>query len=341
MSEIVNNTEYKEFIIYIKDKIRSSQTTALIAVNKELIELYWEIGRSIVNKQEIQGWGKSVVEVLAHELQLEFPGSKGFSERNIWYMRNFYYTYQENSKLQQLVAEIGWSHNLLVIERCKNNLEREYYIQMTRRNGWSRNTLATSIANQSYEKFLLSQHNFEKALPEARQKDARLAIKDDYTFSFLDLEEDHLEKELESGLINNIRKFLTEMGNYFTFVGSQYRLEVDGDEYFIDLLLYHRKLRCLVAIELKRGKFQPEFAGKMQFYLSALDDLVKIEGENPSIGIIVCQEKSRMKVEYTLKDLYKPIGIATYSASSELPKEMDGLLPTEEEILHHMRVFER
>jgi predicted nuclease of restriction endonuclease-like (RecB) superfamily len=341
MSEIINNTEYKEFISYIKEKIRSSQTMALRAVNKELIELYWEIGHSIVKKQEEQKWGKSVVEILAHELQLEFPGSKGFSERNLWRMRVLYLTYNDNSKLTQLVTEIGWSHNLLVIERCNNNLEREYYIQMTRRNGWSRNTLATSIANQSYEKFLLSQHNFETALPEARQKDARLAIKDDYTFSFLDLEEDHLEKELERGLVDNIRKFLTEMGNYFTFVGSQYRIEVDGDEYFIDLLLYHRKLRCLVAIELKRDKFQPEFAGKMQFYLSALDDLVKLDGENPSIGIIVCQEKSRTKVEYTLKDLNKPIGIATYSASSKLPKEMDGLLPTEEEIAHHMKVFEK
>lgn len=341
MSEIVNNSEYKEFISYIKDKVRSSQTTALRAVNKELIDLYWDIGLSIVKKQEEQGWGKSVVEILAHELLLEFPGTSGFSVANLWRMRNFYLAYQENEKLAQLVREIGWSHNLLIIERCKNNLEREFYIQMTRKDSWSRNTLTTSITNQAYEKFLLSQHNFEKTLPESRRKDARLAVKDEYIFSFLDLEDNHLEKELERGLIDNIRKFLTEMGHYFTFIGSQYRLEVDGDEYFIDLLLYHRKLRCLVAIELKRDKFQPEFAGKMQFYLSALDDLVRLEGENPSIGIIVCQDKSRTKVEYTLRDLSKPIGIATYSATNKLPKEMDGLLPTEEEIVHHLKVFEK
>ena len=341
MNEIVNNSEYKEFISYIKDKVRNSQTTALRAVNKELIELYWDIGLSIVQKQEEQGWGKSVVEILAHKLLLEFPGTSGFSVANLWRMRNFYLAYQENEKLAQLVREIGWSHNLLIIERCKNNLEREFYIQMTRKESWSRTTLTTSITNQAYEKFLLSQHNFEKTLPEERQKDARLAVKDEYTFSFLDLEDNHLEKELERGLIDNIRKFLTEMGHYFAFVGSQYRLEVDGDEYFIDLLLYHRKLRCLVAIELKRDKFQPEFAGKMQFYLSALDDLVRLEGENPSIGIIVCQDKSRTKVEYTLRDLSKPIGIATYSATSKLPKEMDGLLPTEEEIAHHLKVFEK
>ena len=284
MSEIINNNEYKEFIAFIKEKVRNSQTIALRAVNKELIELYEEIGRSIVKKQEEQGWGKSVVEILAHELELEFPGTRGFSLANLWRMRNLYLTYEGNEKLVQLVREIGWSHNLLIIERCKNNLEREYYIQMTRRAGWSRNTLATSITNQAYEKFLLSQNNFEKTLPEESQKDARLAIKDDYTFSFLDLEDSHLEKELERGLVDNIRKFLTEMGTYFAFVGSQYRLEVDGDEYFIDLLLYHRKLRCLVAIELKRDKFQPEFAGKMQFYLSALDDLVRLEEESPSIA---------------------------------------------------------
>ena len=294
----------------------------------------------MLKSKRSKGWGKSVVEMLAHELQLEFPGTSGFSERNVWYMRNFYYTYKDNPKLQQLVAEIGWSHNLLIIERCKNNLEREYYIQMTRRNSWSRNSLSTGISNQSYEKFLLSQNNFETMLPEARQKDARLAVKDEYTFSFLDLEENHLEKELERGLINNIRKFLTEMGSYFTFVGNQYRLEVDEDEYFIDLLLYHRKLRCLVAIELKRDKFKPEFAGKMQFYLAALDDLVRLEGENPSIGIIVCQDKSRTKVEYTLRDVNRPMGVATYTANKKLPKEMEGLLPTEEEIAHHLRVFE-
>ena len=192
MSEIIKDSDYKEFIAHIKAKIRSSQTTALRVVNKGLIELYWEIGRSIIKKQEQQGWGKSVVELLARELQLEFPGTGGFSIANLWRMRNFYLAYKEHEKLVQLVREIGWSHNLLIIERCKNNLEREYYIQMTRKNSWSRNTLSTSITNQSYEKFLISQHNFETKLQETRQKDARLAIKDEYTFSFLDLEDDHL-----------------------------------------------------------------------------------------------------------------------------------------------------
>jgi predicted nuclease of restriction endonuclease-like (RecB) superfamily len=217
--------------------------------------------------------------MLAHELQLEFSGTSGFSLANLWRMRNFYLTYTDNQKLAPLVREIGWSHNLLIIERCKDNLEREYYIQMTIRNAWSRDTLSISIKNRSYEKFLLSQHNFETNLPKTKLKDTRLAVKDEYTFSFLELEDEHLEKDLELGLIANIRNFLIEMGSYFAFVGSQYKLEVADEEYFIDLLLYHRKLRCLVALEFKQGKFQPEYAGKMQFYLSALDDLVRLGGE--------------------------------------------------------------
>lgn len=340
MTSIEQNVEFTKLITDIKMKVRTAQVSAFRSVNKELIDLYWDIGKSIVDKQEEQGWGKAIVEKLAYELQLEFPGSKGFSGRGLWRMRIFYLTYKENLKLTQLVTEIGWSHNLLIIERCKDNLEREYYIQMTRRNGWSRDSLGSSIKNKSYESFLLSQTNFQITLPSSRINDAKLAVKDEFTFNFLDLEDDHLEKELERGLINNIRKFLIEMGSYFTFVGSQFRLEVDDKEYFIDLVLYHRKLRCLVAIELKKVEFQPEHAGKMQFYLSALDDLVKLEDEQPSIGIIICKEKSRTTVEYTLRNLNKPVGVSTYSTSSVLPKEIKGLLPTPEEITHHLRVFE-
>jgi predicted nuclease of restriction endonuclease-like (RecB) superfamily len=230
---------------------------------------------------------------------------------------------------------------LVIMERCKDNLEREYYIQMIIRNGWSRDVLVNSIKHQSYEKFLINQTNFEKTLPTKDQKHAKLAIKDEYTFGFLDLKDDHLEKELERGLMDNIRKFLLEMGSYFTFVGSQYRLEVDEEEYFIDILLYHRKLKSLIAIELKRGSFKPEYAGKMQFYLSALDDLVKLDGENPAIGIIICQDKKRTLVEYTLRNVIKPMGVATYSTSSALPSDIKSLLPSPEEIAHHLRVFDQ
>jgi predicted nuclease of restriction endonuclease-like (RecB) superfamily len=332
--------EYKELIKHLKAKIKAAQAQALTAVNKALIELYWDIGRSIIEKQDQEGWGKSVVEMLAKDLQSEFSGTLGFSVANLWRMRNFYLAYKDNEKLARLVREIGWGHNIVIFERCKDDLEREYYIQMVRKSSWTRDTVANAIKNQSYEKFLINQHNFAKTLAPTKQADAKLALKDEYTFSFLELEDDHLEKDLERGLINNIRKFLIEMGNYFAFVGSQYRLEVDDEEYFIDLLLYHRKLRCLIAIELKRGAFQPEYAGKMQFYLSALDDKVKLTDENPSIGIIICQEKSRTKVEYTLRDVSKPMGIATYHNSKALPKDMRDLLPSPEEIAAHLKAFD-
>lgn len=338
--DIENTKSYREFFTYIKQRVKEAQFNALKAVNKELISLYWDIGKSIVDKQQEKGWGKSVVELLAKELQLEFVGTLGFSVASLWRMRNFYLAYKDNEKLAQLAREIGWTHNFVIFERCKDNLEREYYIQMTRQNGWSRDTLATSIRNQSYEKFLLNQTNFKDTLPKQQLKQAKLAVKDDYSFDFLELGDEHSEKELERGLVDNIRKFLIEMGGYFTFIGNQYRVEVEDEEYFIDLLLYHRKLKCLVAIELKRGKFLPEYAGKMQFYLSALDDMVRLEGENPSIGIIICQEKKRTLVEYTLRDVNKPMGVATYNTTESLPKNVKGLLPSPEEIIQHLKVLD-
>jgi predicted nuclease of restriction endonuclease-like (RecB) superfamily len=338
---IVDTKTYREFFVEIKERIQSAQLRALRVVNRELIDLYWGIGELIVKKQDEQNWGKAVVEVLAHELQLDFPGIQGFSSRNLWNMRNFFLTYKDNEKLQQLVAEIGWSHNVAILERCKDNLEREYYMQMAIRNSWSRETIISSIKNQSYEKFLLNQTNFEYTLPEKKFAQAKLAVKDDYTFNFLELSDGHLEKELERGLVDNIRRFLLEMGHHFTFVGNQYRIEVDNKEFYIDLLLYHRKLRSLVAIELKRGEFQPEYIGKMQFYLTALDNTVRVEGENPSIGIIICREKSRTLVEYTLKDVNKPMGVATYTTGKTLPSNIANLLPTPEEIAKHLKIFDK
>lgn len=337
--KIENSKIFNQFLIEIKTKIKTAQTTALKVVNGGLIQLYFDIGKSIVEKQEERGWGKSVVEMLSRQLQLEFNNTLGFSASNLWRMRNIYLTYKNNLKLAQIVREISWSHNLLIMERCKDNLEREYYIQMVRKGQWSRETLSSSIKNHSYQKFLLSQTNFDQTLSSKRKEDARMAIKDEYSFSFVNLTDDHLERDLEKALINNIKKFLIEIGNYFTFIGNQYRIEIEGEEYFIDLLLYHRKLRCLVAIDLKIGKFKPEYAGKMQFYLSALDDLVKLEDEQSSIGIIICQEKNRTKVEYTLRDLKKPVGVATYNTSINLPKEIENLLPSKDEIVKYLKML--
>jgi predicted nuclease of restriction endonuclease-like (RecB) superfamily len=328
----IDAASYKNFVEEIKEKVYQSQYQALKAVNKELITLYWEIGESIIEKQEQYGWGKSIVETLSKDLQKEFPGVKGFSRDNLWRMRKFVLRYEENEKLAPLVQEIAWSHNILIMEKCKDDLEREFYIKMTKKYGWSKSVLIHQVEGESYERFLLNQTNFDKSLAEKYKHQAKLAVKDSYSFDFLEMSEDYSEREMELGLIKNVRKFLLEMGGDFTFVGNQYRLEVGGDEFYIDLLLYHRKLQSLVAIELKTTKFKPEHAGQMQFYLAVLDDTVKTENENPSIGIIICKDKNRTVVEYALKESNTPIGIASYTISEELPSNLKELLPTSEEI---------
>lgn len=332
MSDDLMNSDFTDFVKDIKGKILSAQYEALKRVNKELIKLYWEIGRGIVEKQECFGWGKSVVKNLSEELRKEFVGVRGFSTQNLWNMRVFYLEYREVEKLQTLSREIGWSHNVAIFQKVKDTLAREFYISSVKKFGWSFRVLENQIANQSYEKYLLNQTNFDQTLPEQYKDQAKLAVKDEYSFDFLELADKHSERELELALIYRVRQFLAEMGSDFTFVGNQYRLEVDEEEYFIDLLLYHRRLRSLIAIELKIGKFKPEYAGKMNFYLAALNDRVKLPEENPSIGIIICKEKKRTTVEYALKDSNQPIGVATYTMTETLPANYKGLLPSSEEI---------
>jgi predicted nuclease of restriction endonuclease-like (RecB) superfamily len=336
MSEIIT-TEYKTLLSDIKLRIRDAQYQALKSVNKELITLYWDIGQMIVEKQKGETWGKSVVENLAKDLQNEFPGIGGFSARNIWRMRDFYLAYHHNEILTPLVAEIGWSHNIIILSSCKDDLEREFYIRWTKKFGWTKVVLLHQIQNKTYEKTLLNQTNFDKTVPEELLNHAKLAVKDEYTFDFLELGENYKERELERSLIARVEDFLREMGGLFAFVGSQFRLEIDEKEFFIDLLLYHRRLRCLVAIDLKIGEFQPEHVGKMQFYLAALDDLVKMPDENASIGLILCQSKTRTIVEYALRESNKPIGVSQYKIISELPNELKGELPDPEQIAKLLR----
>lgn len=330
VSELTN--EYGSLLLEIKQRIRAAQYEALKAVNKELIALYWDIGRLIVDRQKGDTWGKSIVKNLARDLQSEFPGMSGFSSANLWRTKLFYETYVNSEKLAPLVREIGWSHNLVIMERCKDELEREFYIRMTRKFGWTKNVLTHHIENQSYEKTLLNQTNFRESVPEQLRSQAQLAVKDEYTFSFLELTDEHSERQLEQAILARIDPFLREMGGMFAFVGSQYRLEVSDQEYFIDILLFHRRLKCLVAVDLKVGKFLPEYVGKMQFYLAALDDLVREEGENPSIGIILCKSKDKTIVEYALKDATKPIGVATYRTFSALPLSVKDQLPAPEQV---------
>jgi len=332
MGKLTQHTGYRNFLREVKERIRSAQYEALKKVNKELIGLYWDIGKMIVKRQKKHGWGKAVVESLARDLQKEFPGVSGFSSRNIWYMRTFYSIYNMKKKLQPLVAEIGWTHNVIILDKCKDDLEREFYIRMTKRMGWTKNVLIHQIENRTYEKTIASQTNFTKNLPAKIRKQAKLAVKDEYAFGFLELGEDHCEMELERGLMAKVNRFLVEMGGAFTFMGNQFRLEIEGQEYFIDILLYHRHLKCLVAIELKIGGFKPEYAGKMQFYLAALDDLVRGKGENPSIGIILCKDKKRMIVEYALRVSNKPIAVAKYKITDKLPSRLQKELPAPEQI---------
>lgn len=324
--------DYAPLLSALKERVRAAQYAALKAVNTELVGLYWDIGRMLVERQAGNTWGKGVVQQLAADLQQAFPGVGGFSASNLWRMRALFEAYQAQEKLAPLVREVGWSHNLVILERCSDALQREFYLRMTRKLGWSKNVLIHQIDNQSYEKSLLGQTNFDQALTPELRAQAKLAVKDEYTFDFLELGEEHSERELERALIGRIEDFLRAMGSMFAFMGSQYRLEVDGREFFIDLLLFHRRLRCLVAIELKVGEFQPEFVGKMQFYLAALDRQVRQADENPSIGIILCKEKSRTIVEYALHDANKPIGVATYQITSTLPQNLAGQLPPPEAI---------
>ncbi|AFW97303.1 putative nuclease (plasmid) [Anabaena sp. 90] len=331
---------YRHLLMEVQQRIRAAQYDALKAVNREMINLYWDIGKMIVTRQQNVNWGKSVVEQLAKDLQAEFPGISGFSTRNIWRMRDFYLTYHSQKILPPLVAEIGWTHNVVILEKCKDDLEREFYIKMTRKFGWTKNVLIHQIENQTYQKTLLNQTNFNKTVPTEIRNQLKLAVKDEYTFDFLELADEHSERQLEQAILTRVEPFLQEMGGLFAFIGSQYRLEVDDEEYFIDILLYHRRLKCLVAIELKIGKFLPEYVGKMQFYLSVLDNTVKLPDENPSIGIILCKSKQRTIVEYALKDSNKPIGVATYQIVSQLPQELKNQLPDPEQIAKLLEGFE-
>ena len=332
MNYNIDKEGYAGLLRDIKQRVYKAQYEALKAVNKKLIALYWDIGEIIVERQKKYGWGKSIVENLARDLQVEFSGMQGFSARNIWYMRNFFVLYGKDAKLQLLAAEIGWTHNVIIMEKCEDSLEREFYIRMTRRMGWTKNVLMHQIENNSYEKTLINQTNFSKTLPEKIRNQAKFAVKDEYTFDFLELGEEHSERQLEQAIMARLDKFLREMGGAITFVGGQYRLEVAGKEYFIDILLYHRNLKCLMAIELKIGEFLPEYAGKMQFYLTALDNQSKLSGENPSIGIIVCKFKNKTIVEYTLQQSKKPIGVATYRTAVSLPLDLRRMLPTPEQV---------
>src|SRR3954451_70281 len=334
---------YETFLVELKERIRTAQLRAALAANRVLIELYWQIGLDIVARQKTHGWGKSVVERLARDLQLEFPGMTGFSPRNVWRMRAFYLAYTDDVRklprpvaemdgehLPQAVAGIPWGHNADLLDKVKDPLVRLWYARKVVENGWSRNVLIHWIESDLYGRQGKAQTNFEKTLPSLQSDLARETLKDPYTFQFLTIAGDAEEKALEGGLLAHIQKFLVELGAGFAFVGRQVRLDVGGEDFYIDLLFYHLKLRCYVVIDLKATAFKPEYAGKMNFYLSAVDDLLRHPDDKPSIGIILCKAKNKVVAEYALRDLSKPVGISSYVTKlvETLPKEFRGSLPS-------------
>lgn len=343
MAKPLQKKEYQKFLIEVKETIQKQQVEAFRKVNQTLLELYWQIGEKIAQKQEELKWGKSVVHKLSEDLQKDFPGIRGFSSQNLWRMYNFYLAYHHKDRLKALLSAVGWSHHIVILTKVKEDIAREYYLRATARFGWTKNILAHKIDTGDFERFALSHsNNFSQTLPEPAQKQAKLAIKDHYMFDFLEMGDDFAERELEEELIQHMQQFIMELGiGEFAFLGRQFKIEVAGEEFFIDLLFYQRTLKSLFAVELKVKKFEPEYIGKMNFYLSALDNQVRKEGENPSIGLILCREKNKTMVEYSFANFTKPMGVATYSLENSLPPQYKGLLPSPEVLHQEMEQWEK
>lgn len=344
--EETSTAEYSKLIKSLKAKIRSVQIKAAVAVNNELIKLYWEVGKEIVEKQEKEGWGRKTLERVAKDLQNECPGIEGFSRANIFRMKAFFIAYEKVAQaVRQLeslpIFDIPWGHNILLVQKLKNNDERLWYASKTIEHGWSRSMLTIWIENGLYRREGKAITNFEAALPAPQSDLAQQTIKDPYVFDFLTLHKDHLENELEAGLVKHIQKFLIELGQGFSFVGQQYLVKAGEKILYIDLLFYHLKLRCYIVVELKAGEFDSRDAGQMSAYLSAVDDQLKHADDKPTIGIILCKTKDNVFVEYVLRNFNRPIGAAEFEVKvvEKLPKELKSSLPTVEEIEAELNVL--
>ncbi len=336
--------EYAGILREIKQVIRSGRYKAILAANKEMILHYWRIGNIILRHQSAEGWGSRVIDRLAQDLASEFPDTKGFSARNLKYMRRFAEEYVDLSFVQEVLAQMTWYHIITLSEKVPDIAERNWYIAKTIENGWSRNVLVHQIETKLYERQALAEKttNFDTALSPPQSDLANEAIKDPYIFDFIAFREDMNEAEMEKHLVQQVAKLLLEFGTGFAFIGNQVHLQVGEEDFYLDLLFYHTKLRCYVVIELKTGKFKPEYAGKLNFYLSAVDGQMKSEQDNPSIGIILCKEKNRIVAEYALKDMAKPIGVSEYKLLQEIPADLKISLLSIEEIEERLEnEFER
>ncbi|MBA8757790.1 DUF1016 domain-containing protein [Wolbachia pipientis] len=324
--------EYTEFLEQLKEQIATSRYKAALAVNSKLIVLYHHIGAEILKRQKEHGWGAKIIDQLSKDLRSAFPEMKGFSPRNLKYMRKFAEEYSDIEFVQEPLAQLTWYHNVTLLEKIESRETRLFYIKEAIDHGWSRNIMVMQIELGLHKRQGKAITNFKEKLPSPQSDLAHYTLKDPYVFDFLSIGKDANEREVEKGLVVHVEKFLLELGEGFAFVGRQFHLDVGNKDFYIDLLFYHLKLRCFVVIELKDKDFKPEYAGKMNFYLSAVDDLLKHETDQPSIGLILCRSKDNVLAKYTLKDISKPIGLAEYQITESLPKNIRTALPTIEEL---------
>ena len=338
MSELNQlSPDYKTWISELKLKIRSTQIKAAIAVNSTLVQFYWELGKMIADKQTQTSWGDKLLEQVSSDLKQEFPEMKGFSVRNLKYCRLFYTFYNNFTIGQQAVAQLPWSHNILIFTKSNSEKEAQFYIQQTIENNWSRDILAIQIKNKLFDRIGKSITNFKNTLPEPYSDLAEQTLKDPYVFDFISITSKAKERDIENQLIEHIKKFLLELGKGFAFVGQQYHIEIADNDYFMDLLFYHIKLKCYVVIEIKNRKFIPEDAGKLNFYLSAVDSLLKDESDKQSIGLLLCRDKNNIEAEFALRDMNKPIGISEFQLTEIIPEDLKSSLPTIEEIENELK----
>ncbi|GAK27509.1 PDDEXK nuclease domain-containing protein [Serratia liquefaciens] len=323
---------YADWLADLKGRIHSARQRAALAVNRELVGLYWQIGRDILTRQADQGWGAKVIERLAHDLRSAFPEMKGFSPRNLKYMRAFAEAWPDAEFVQAVLAQLPWYHQLALLDKLNHPEDRRWYAAKAIEHSWSRNVLVMQIESHLLQRSGTAVTNFDVSLPQAQSDLARESLKDPYRFDFLGLTEEAQEREVENALVKHVTEFLLELGAGFAFVGRQVLLDVGGDEFFIDLLFYHLKLRCYVVIELKGGKFKPEHLGQLGFYLTAVDRQVKDEQDNPTIGLLLCKSKNKVVAEYALGDKSQPMGIAEYKLVESLPVELQTSLPSIEQL---------
>lgn len=371
--ELKNNSalvsgDYALWLKELKAKIRSVQVRAALAASRELILFYWELGEDLSRKLTETNWGAKVMDQLAKDLKSEFPNMQGFSRRNLYYVKKFYDYFNTFSEHEQFVPPIGaqiesaivprsgaqmvpsivhqvggqlpWSHIKILLDKVSDYKEARFYIQQTIENGWSRDVLALQIKSGLFARQGAAISNFKQTLPATQSDLAQQTIKDPYTFDFLTMTQPYNERDIERKLVEHITKFLLELGKGFAFVGRQYHLEIGESDYYLDLLFYHIKLRCYVVIELKNTKFMPEYAGKLNFYLSSVDSLLKADSDNPTIGILLCRDKNKIETEFALRDINKPMGVSEFTLTEVLPDELKGSLPTVEEIEEDMKMLE-